>query len=39
MVFYQTGTIFTEYNQSMQETTFKILDDLIANLGKARMQN
>ena len=38
MVFYQTGTIFTEYNQSMQKTTFKILDDLMANLETARMQ-
>ncbi|HMB76865.1 MAG TPA: hypothetical protein VKN76_10720 [Kiloniellaceae bacterium] len=38
MVFYQTGTVYTEYNQSMQKTTFKLLDDLMANLEKARMQ-
>ena len=38
MVFYQTGTIFTEYNQSMEETTKKILDGLLANLEQARIQ-
>jgi hypothetical protein len=36
MVFYQTGTIFTEYNQSMQEKTLKILDQLLENLSRSR---
>ena len=38
MVFYQTGTIYTEYNQSMQEKTLEILDGLLGNLEKARME-
>jgi hypothetical protein len=36
MVFYQTGTIFTEYNQSMQKKTLKILDQLLENLSRSR---
>jgi len=38
MVFYQTGTIFTEYNQSMLEKTLEILDELLANLAKSRAE-
>lgn len=38
MVFYQSGTVYTEYNQSMQEATLKILDGLLADLEENRMR-
>jgi len=37
MVFYQSGTVYTEYNQSMLETTLKILSGLMADLQETRM--
>jgi len=38
MVFYQTGAVYTEYAQSMQQKTISILGELLDNLDKARAE-